>query len=255
MNNLIAQYWIGPYTDLVLESRDQVKAYAQRIGAESRFSTRYAYAGDNRTPYVHNGSYFEILRYVYDEKYDDYDNILFLDCDILINPNAPNVFASFRSYQQIAMCLEEPFGGTAQPWYFSENEYWKDMVRKYSMHGVEINEPHHSFRQYNTGVVLMSRAWRQDAREKYDDWKNWMTDYQDFHLFLSNDQSYINCMIMKYGHGVDNMGSMWNCNPLWYRPGSMGMYEGIPIENYHFYHFSDSSKKDALDWYRKTFKE
>jgi len=254
LRNLIAQYWIGPYTNLVLESKDQAKAYAERISVEHRFSTRYAYAGDNRTPQAHNASYFEILRYVYDEKYDVYDNILFLDCDILINPNAPDVFASFRNYRQIAMCLEEPFGATAQPWYFSENEYWKDMVRKYSMHGVEIKEPHHSFRQYNTGVVLMSLAWRRDAREKYDNWKNWMTDYQDFHPFLSNDQSYINCMIMKYGHGVDNMGSLWNCNPLWYRPGSMGMYEGIPIENYHFFHFSDSSKKAALEWYKKIYK-
>lgn len=253
MTNLIAQYWIGPYTDLVLESRNQVKSYAQRIGASSSFSTRFSFAGENRTPYMHNGSYFEILRYVYDEKYDEYENILYLDCDILVNPNAPNVFDSFRHYKQIAMCLEEPFGTTAQPWYFSENQYWKDMVRKYSMHGVDIKEPHHSFRQYNTGVVLMSREWRQDARKKYDDWKNWMTDYEDFHLFLSNDQPYLNCMIMKYGHGVDNMGSLWNCNPEWYRPGFMGMYEGVPIENYHFYHFSDASKKNAINWYKNAF--
>ena len=258
MRNLVAQYWIGPYTELVLKSRDQAKAYAERIGASSSFSTRFAYAGDNRTPHYHNGSYFEMLRYVFDDKYDLYDNILYLDCDILINPNAPNIFSSFRHFKEIAMCLEEPFGITMQPWWpldrdsNDENPYWKDMVRKFSMHGVEITEPRHSFRAYNTGVVLMSRAWRQDARKKYDDWKVWMADYQDFHPFLSNDQSYINCMIMKYNHGVDNMGSLWNCNPLWYKPGAMGMYEGIPLENYHFYHFSDNSKKEAIDWFEKN---
>lgn len=229
MRNLIYQYFDGPDLPGTAASVRSMKEYAERIGAEHLFEKNPNWVISQGKNYGKYNPHFGCLKIIYDDYFNQYDNVLFLDQDIMAVDNLQeNIFDIEVGHMGI--CEEE-----AQP-----------AMRK------ELNDPRHGGinntnderwckaiwlnyqakmprtddglpKVYNSGVMLWSRAGREYARKYFRPVEEYgrMCSSLKLPAFYFGDQNYIHAMLEAVRVDWTVMDSTWN-SCVHYVPGTSG---------------------------------
>lgn len=124
---------------------DDAREYAANINAEYYLMNTYEW-DKNFTPTYQRFALF-------DEKYDEYDNILYIDGDYAPVPNAPDIFELMKSREEI--------------WFATpDNKFNKDgEMKKMRKECMDKHNIDHEFYYFNAGFFGMKREARQLVRE------------------------------------------------------------------------------------------
>jgi hypothetical protein len=91
MKNLILQHWYGPMQGWANKCKESIQDYASKVNAEYHFLTGYPmgdfFENTNTKPYLVIQKLCMLL-----EKYDEYDNVLMLDMDMLFTGVVDDIF-------------------------------------------------------------------------------------------------------------------------------------------------------------------
>lgn len=246
--NLIFQYFIGgEVPEYAKISRFSFTEYADKLGHDYIF-TDQAFLPEEHTDNLILGSkYYDVIRVYMDPFFDQYDQVLFVDVDVIAHPRAPDIF----TYQpkHIAGWTEQKHPqGTAGPGYWKGSDKFiqiEEAFAEFNAPLVESTSPYAPTRILNSGVLLFSKEARLIAREKFDDWKKW---YQrGFRPWITLDQLYLSAMFNKYNLEVTEIGNEWNLTPAWFP-------DNAQLDGF-FYHFSGVGKKDMAKFFMENFRE
>ena len=248
--NLLYQYFI-PYQGIESQynfgsiglpdwaklGMNSARQYAHNIGTEYMFSDQI---------YMHSTlNVFESLRIIFDETFDQYDNILILDIDTIINTKE-NIFEN--QVEDIGMVHEYGVYNRTHPtvnfnssfWdrYFNDPErgvitYAKQHINpdfKWKKSKMYPSEP---FALYNGGLQLWSKEGRLKARKIFD-----RKGHDRFKLLTNKTETpYLNMMLMAHDFKITELPMEWNkLNYQWSIDGDMGKIT----------HYNDVSKNEML---------
>lgn len=121
------------YTDIAKLTHPTIKAYADKIGADFLVWTDN---GTHRIPHYRKLDIGGLL--------NDYDRVLYVDTDIIIRPDSPNIF-DLVPYNEIGMFEEGRYAERA-----------KNMIRYLTGYGVDPASWNGKY--YNTGVIVVSKC-------------------------------------------------------------------------------------------------
>lgn len=204
------------YEEVAKISRESFETYASRINATHIYSSkRVATEGHGcSTSLLH-----ECARVWLDPIFDEYDNLLFADTDIVVNTDE-NIFDLMESGADVYGVLESDFvtasGGGYNSW-DGPGDTYDNFCRKFSLHDCPIvpvmppNRPS-KITIMNTGVVLWTKEARLRARELFLPWEEWCYT-GDFHMSIMNDQPYISAQLMKHDFDIETIDQTWNDSP------------------------------------------
>ena len=204
------------YEEVAKISRESFERYAERIDATHIYSNRrVATEGHGcSTSLLH-----ECARVWLDPIFDEYDNLLFADTDIVVNTDE-NIFDLMESGADVYGVLESDFvtasGGGYNSW-DGPGDTYDNFCRKFSLHDCPIvpvmppNRPS-KITIMNTGVVLWTKEARLRARELFLPWEEWCYT-GDFHMSIMNDQPYISAQLMKHDFDIETIDQTWNDSP------------------------------------------
>jgi hypothetical protein len=238
------------YREMADISRKSFEIYAKQIGADYLYSdqavfTKEEYAKDTTV------CLFECLRVVYDESFDKYDKVLFVDTDIVVN-TTDNIFD--ECHGEVCGVLESDIrtenAGGYNSWDYNDKTY-RDYREKYEWHDVPLVPalpPNHPSKLtiMNTGVVVWSREARLRARKVFDDWKWWFFEGPQKHMSIMNDQPYLSGQFMKHDFDVQTLDQKWNDTPTHYKD-----HWGEKALSANFLHYTGGGNKVVMvDGYR-----
>jgi len=224
MKNLIYQYWDGDIPNGCRASQDNMSKYAERIGAEYWFDDNPRFCKDLPPPLDH---FFGSFKPVYDDKFLEYDNVLYVDCDIFaVSRLGENIFEGFDA--DLGVC-SEPFqpehrlqlNATDAGWINNNNdERWGLIVRDLFACNIP-RTPSGLPKVYNAGVVLWSNAGLRHAREKFIPVLDYVQIIMNSGLphFYAHDQVYLHAMMV--GTNIDwvELDTGWNTIVHFYKRG------------------------------------
>ena len=118
----------------------KMQSYAQRIGAE------FIIINSIRNTAVLEQSY-KLEKFQLYDYFDSYERILFLDSDIVVHSQCPDLFNQVSEEKIGAVCEKLP--------YFRREEIFKEACLYYG-----ATYPGHSQEWFNTGVMVLSRCHR-----------------------------------------------------------------------------------------------
>jgi len=252
MSNLVYQCFIKPIDkplpSYVLHSKRWCRNYAQKISADYLFETQFNLKDGDRSadPEIMMHRYFNIL-HVLHPRFDEYDNILYLDTDIIPHSKAKDIFSIVKPDVDLYISSEGRVpGSTWGPAFYGSPKTIQAFVEKYKRFGLEAPKEKNKdlLLQYNTGVVVLPKRTRIFLRENLSSWMTWaedpLGDEIEMRSVLNNDQPFLNGEILRLGLKVHNMGWRWNLLPA--------QCCTIPCHKAHFYHFSGSGKKYMEDF-------
>lgn len=214
MSNLIFQYYI-PYEagdshyggvkmpSWAITGSISAKNYADKIGAEYLLShDRY---------FTHLDPRLDSLRLFYDESFDEYDNILCLDLDMLVNTDE-NVFE--LDFEDVAMVHELGVHKYQGHWLDKVMNvpgyqrgviaYGKRIFGDNWMFPKSKLYPNEKFRYLNGGFQLWSKEGRLKAREHF-------TSVDSYYVHTRyTEQMYINLQLSQSVFNVTELDTTWN---------------------------------------------
>jgi len=200
------------------------KAYAERIGADYILDTEQTIFKGRYSPHVQKLRAYDML-----EK--EYDRILYLGSDVLVKPDAPDIFKTFPDVEKLYM-YNENFRGSIG-WRIYNNIFKvKPEYRKY----VVFEHPQLALTPYyNSDVALISRSTRAAFCQD---------DYFQGTLW---EQDFINWNIHRFNVSVEDIGLLWN--------GMLIKCESLKL-NYHdqhFLHYGGRSRPILIEDYKKYY--
>lgn len=224
MKNLVFQYYI-PYE---MNDKDiggiempawahagkrSAQAYAQLCGAE--------YILDHERYFEHIDPRLDSTKIIFDEKWDEYDNILSIDLDMLISTKE-NIFDLITGDVAMVHELGVHTGGPAgwmrrvmdAPLYQRGIiAYGKHLFGKEWMFPKSVLYPDERFRYLNGGLQLWSREGRQKARTNF-------TSIDDYIIHTRyTEQMYINLQLSQDVFEVMELETSWNRMPYQWKDG------------------------------------
>lgn len=187
MRNLIIQCYIGHMESYAKKSSDYFKKYAEIHGSDYELHQELYEFED--TP--DHEEYFQWMRVIYDEKYDEYDDILCVDNDISILDYDNNIF--------------------------------KNKIKGCEIHAVidsEINQ-YFKYKYINTGMLLMSKEFRIYVRNNFISPKqfqvnliNNLKEIEDYtflpKVYFTLDEYYLNKEIQRLKCNIKYKDYKWN---------------------------------------------
>ena len=219
------------YREVADLSAHSFKKYANKIGATHHYSKK---ATITEGVGGHTVLLFEVLRLIYDELYDDYDNLLSADTDIVCNTEE-NIFdmhvASGKDVSGIMESSIHIARGTSgkldypyASWDNADPQY-ELICDKYKRLGYPVvpveEEDINPSRVHimNTGVHVWTKEARLKARELFDPWLDYLKDGEKYGdpFWLNNDQPYLSAQIVKHGLSINHMNQTWNDSPPHYK--------------------------------------
>ena len=252
MRNLVYQVHSGPGFNgmdpkTLSLTTASAKSYANACGAEYRFDQ-----GDlsqtiigQQTPQSIKGEYLSYcylaLNLIYDKSFDQYDHILYLDTDTIIDVDAKNIFKieSIQKHTDIVAANQQTTGYKGCP----QSRKVNLMASKLNCQLSRSNDKNREFRFLQTGVVLYTKKGRQKARRTWDDWRQWIKIGNDLNMSIVHltDQPFINAMASKHNFNVLELSSKWN-----HIVGNID-----DRRKAHIYHFPNNSKKFISNFLQK----
>lgn len=229
MKNLIVQYYIGDEVpEWAQMSSELFKRYAEKHGAEYEFRSTSEYCKNH---------YFENLKVVYNDKYLDYNRVLYVDVDVIPENMEENIFDV--DIKDVGLVPEyQPIGMDAPP-LFSTANFQNLYIHTANMFNVPVVSPksvRSNYLMMNSGVILWSREGRLKAREKFMDWKDWYNRLKNVSSHMCLDQPFINGQVTKHLDYTE-MDLKWNCYPRF------RFYKDQIPENINFIHYTGGKKK------------
>lgn len=211
----IYQYWDGPVRESVHAGVRNMKAYADRIGADYLFEDNPNWL--RQTMKMDFGQYsphYGAFKPLYDSAWDKYDKILFADTDVFAVDNLEeNIFDAFHA--EIGIC-EEPFQPQQRTITLGRitseaDNLWAKTVE--AAYGVPMPRTEEGLvKVYNTGMVLYSAAGRKKAQSDFVEFDSYVKLIRDARLdsFYTCDQPYLHAMMFAKGFDVQIMDGGWN---------------------------------------------
>lgn len=262
------------YQEMAEISRKSFEKYADVIGCQYQFSTeKWLTEGHNNSV----STLFEALRIIYDPYFDQFDDILFVDCDIVVNTKN-NIFEQRPKDAEILGVLESDVIIDRQDYSLGNNDQMKGgynswdwcidnkawFSEKWRMHDCPIvptvgyNTKRNScIFMFNTGVLIWTKEARLKARKLFDPWQQWLhpkiKDIKNVihHMSILNDQPFISAMVQKYEFNVATIDQRWNDTPVHY-PDPQEWIEGTGDKECWFLHFTGGDHKiTMIKWYHE----
>ena len=257
MKNLIYQYYDGKDLSGTRASVKSMKDYAKKIGAEHLFEQDPKWLIKQNRNLGKFTPHYGQFKVVYDEYFEQYDNILFLDTDIFaVDGLVENIFDT--PVKHIGLCEEK-----LQP----------DMRKKYTVgrinsvsderfgtlikniYGKELPRRKDGLMKvYNSGVVLYTKEGREYCRKNFVKFE---TFYQlvvsaGIDSFYASDQGYLHAMLEVANLEWTALDSGWN-SYVHYLPETSGPRRPVidtRTENTKFVHIqlrgADDYNSDKL---------
>ena len=216
MKNLIYQFWDSRPENrtslpMVVATRKNIKAYADRIGAEYLFEENPDLLINHKL-----GKYFSALNPIFREEFHEYDNVLFLDADIFaVEDLEESIFEGFDA--ELGMCTEP-----LQPKLRANtkvgmlNGQQEELFGRSVENKWNITLPRNEeglLKVFNGGVVLYSNDGMRKAKETFMPIK----EYMDFIYsvkglleFYAADQNYIQVAMHHSKMNYIEMSGDWN---------------------------------------------
>ena len=211
MKNLIYQSWLGannlPGTQA---SVDNMRAYAERIGAEYIFKTNPTWA-NSKCSYP---QYYSAFEPIYGEQFEQYDNILFCDTDIFaVDGLTENIFD--QEIADIGICRElhkEITRGKGEGINNNKTDrLWNSWLFKKYNKNMPLNE-NGDMKVFNSGVVVYTRQGREKARERFKPFQEYidLIKLSSLGRFYQLDQNYLHAMMVIGELDITEMDPGWN---------------------------------------------
>lgn len=224
MNNLIYQTYVaeGETPKFAQISSKAFKEYAKLHEAEYRFNDKLTFETNLEKQF-----FYERYRIIYDESFDVYDNILYVDSDVYPHDTSANIF-------EIETCGLALMPETDEPrknWTPSFNrEAINDFWGYYNLEPEFFEDG--QIRWYNSGVLLVTREMRKTMREKF-------ISFHDIPEKISKkinfDEAWVGVNLTKTQLPVTHLDVTWNWTGQ--------IKDGIIAEDAKFLHFSGNLKK------------
>ena len=218
MTNLIYQFWDGEIQPAHQASASKMADYALNIGAKYFFDDNPRFLRNHFKMSFHgNSAYYGAFKPVFDSGFDQYDNILFCDCDVFPKDGlTENIFDGFTG--DIAMCTEpdqpELRKITANPWITHESDtFWADLMDGQDSNGTPLPRLEDgSVEIFNGGVVLWSKEARLRFREGCMPFEEYVAIIQSTELdnYYCTDQPYLHAMAFMKNFDVQRLDNGWN---------------------------------------------
>ena len=212
VRSLIYQCWTGPMRSGTVASRQNIAAYAKRIGAEYRYDLNPNIAGK----VCDVPMYFEWLNPLLDDSFLGFDRIAVLDMDVFaVDGVEESIFEV--PIADVGICTE-PY----QPEYRARfpakspsticganDERWARAVEKRL--GVTLPRIGGLLKVYNAGVVMFSAEGLIKARKRFMPFQDYISTMQREGMgrFYTVDQNYFHAMMVKHLDYTE-MDAGWN---------------------------------------------
>lgn len=230
MKNLIVQYYISkdPVPEWAEISIELFKRYAERHGCDYEFTTTLEYC-DN--------PYFENLKIVYQDKYLEYNKVLYVDVDVIPENMDENIFD--LDVDEVGLVPEYQPEGMDAPPLFSTPNVINTYMRCAKAFGVPVAKPKTANAPYlmmNSGVILWTREGRRKARELFEDWTLWYKSFRNISNQICLDQPFINGQVTKHLNYTE-LELKWNHFPRF------RFYPDQVPKDINFIHYTGGKKK------------
>ena len=229
MKNLIVQYYIGDEVPEWAQMSSQLfQRYAEKHGAEYEFKTDFEYCKNH---------YFENLKVVYLDKYEQYDKILYVDVDVIPENMNENIFDV--KIDDIGLVPEYRHADMDAPPLFATPNYQNLYKNSAKMFEVPIRKPktvNAPYLMMNSGVILWSKKGRLIARKKFVNWNAWYDKLSKVNHQICLDQPFINGQVTKHLKYTE-LPLKWNHFPRF------RFYEGRVPKDINFIHYTGGKKK------------
>ena len=233
MRNVIYQYWDGELTPGVKAGIAAMKKYAESIGAEYIFDDNPRWQTKLGKYSPHYGAFLPL----FDDRFDDYDYILFVDTDVIPTDNCKeNIFEQFYDAPEIEVGICEEW---MQPQIRTEvtvgginsanDNRWAHAIK--SVWGVDVPRTDDGLvRVYNSGVVVYSKAGRLRAQDRFVPFRQYVMLIESMQLppFYTCDQPYLSAMLDVGNFEAVIMDYKWN-SVVCYKPGTK---DPRPVNDY-----------------------
>ncbi len=224
MKHLIYQYYDGPVRPGTAASVKCMKEYAERIGADHLFEQDPYWIkkqGRNLGTYTPHYGQFKI---VYDDYFNNYDSVLFLDSDIFPLANLKeNIFE--MPVKHLGICTEphqpkirQQISGQIC---HAMDEKWGAMIKK--VYGKDMPRKDNLLKVYNSGVVLYTKEGREACRKGFVKFEHYCNAIRSNGIsnFYTADQNYIHAMLEVANLDWMELGLKWN-SFIHYKPETSG---------------------------------
>lgn len=211
MKNLIYQYWDGDIPLGAIVSRKLMESYADKIGVDYLFEHNPRWV----TKYGKVSHFFGHFKLIYDKRFDQYENILYVDSDIYpVDGLSDNIFHDCDG--DIGICEE-----TWQPQYrlkmkghhisnIWDEKWFKAIHKKWkvSLPRTDDGLP----KVFNAGVILYTRSGINKLKQSLVSVDNYIAYMRNegFRGFYISDQPYLHAMIFVCGLDICELSTDWN---------------------------------------------
>lgn len=219
-----------------------MKAYADKCDADYLFeeNPRWIKGLGKYSPH------YGVFKIIFDDAFDDYDDILYLDVDIFpVDGVEENIFdaapGSFgwctEPHQPDIRYAEKKFDIRGE-----NEEKWSSMVK--SLYGTELPRTiDNKLMVYNSGVVLWTKAGRETARKNLPDFKHYinMCSMHGLPPFYQGDQNYLLAVASAAKLNWVELDNGWNSYLHYQGPGNPRPVNDMRDRNTKFVHVQLSS--------------
>jgi len=211
---LIYQFWDGNVRPSVHAGINNMKAYAEMVGADYVFEDNPQWIKKLGMNFGNYSAHYGAFKPLWNKKYRDYDKILFCDTDIFaVDGISDNIFEEFTG--EVGIC-EEPFQPKQRTITLgritsAQDDLWAKTIAE--VYGTEIPRTEDGLvRIYNSGVVIYSAKGAEIARTKWDKFDNYVNEMKKRPLdsFYHCDQPYLHAMMFKHNMDVQFLDLKWN---------------------------------------------
>jgi len=223
VKNLIYQYWDGTPNKAVMAGVESMRAYAERIGAEYLFEENPRFVSRKFGSIGKYTPHYGALKPIYDDKFQEYDNVMFADTDVFVLEGVDeDIFKEFsESGADISLAVEP-----LQPKYRNDNIMtinskselaWSEAVTE--RYGCRLpRNKDNLLKVYNSGVVLYSREGLKKARKRFVPFIEYIKLVQSTPgclSFYEGDQNYLHAMVFCSNLKFRELSTDWNVMITW----------------------------------------
>jgi hypothetical protein len=208
--NLIYQYWLGKPGEAVKYGVENMKNYADRIGAEYIFKTDPYWA----QMYCDIPTYYNAFEPIWAERFEEYDNILFADTDVFsVDCLKESIFD--QKIGDIGICREEHkeiTRGRGEGIFNNKTDkLWNSYLKTKYKVDMPLND-NGDMKIFNTGVVMYSPEGREKARKGFVPFQEYIDYMRGTSLprFYQIDQNYLHAMMFIADMDITEMDHGWN---------------------------------------------
>jgi len=171
------------------------KAYAERIGADFVCLTEKKVGSELDCIYLEKLYIIELL--------EKYNRVLYMDADIMITKNAPNIFDEYSDESKLTICNERPYN---YPTNIQKNYVWMKLTSACVKFGFPVECVVDKY--YNAGIMLCSKCHKR-LFESFN-LARFKKMYRTFETDRLLEQDYFNALLMHSRVPVVDLCSSFN---------------------------------------------